>query len=576
MHSSHQREIREILVAANSGEATPEQYQRLNDLIVNDPGAARYAAEMLDQQAALAWQGVPREPLHELHVVAQAASPRGAVTPASRSEGGATLAGRHRESGRGLAWPALSAGVAFVAGTLAASYFWSTLGGDGKAPAQAAVSPSGSAYEARLVRSTACLWDRSSTGSRAIGSWLTSGESLDLLEGLAGINLSWGSGGNASVSLEGPAAMMLSAEGMPALRFGKLTANISAQRRPFVLETPVGRLEVADYGSIGVSAFGNDAEIHVFDGSATVSSAWLDPTSRDAAPLRVEAGEAVRIHADGDGELVVERHPAEQAYFVAQVSMASDALIVTPKYVNAVKASKPIGYWRLERDEWPTIPNEMGSRYECHVNGSPGRTGGLGNQALEFGVNDKGANVLCSEVLDEAIGDSYSLELWLKPSHYHVGAVVSLVGDPETPTGVIPHGMLIEMGGTGLIPTAVHHPGRVRFLHRSPASNDREVGTSCYSESPYILRKWQHVVAVKDESTMRLYVNGIQVGEGHDTNKLPAGLRLLVGELYPSRGVRPFIGQLDELALYDRALTPTEILQHYQLIRPQSSGKPSI
>jgi hypothetical protein len=256
--------------------------------------------------------------------------------------------------------------------------------------------------------------------------------------------------------------------------------------------------------------------------------------------------------------------------------MASDALIVPPKYVAAVKAAKPIGYWRLERDAWPTVPNEMGSRFECQVNGSPGRTGGLGNQALEFGVNDEGGNVLCSEVLDDAIGDSYSLELWLKPSHYHVGAVVSLVGDPETPTGVIPHGMLIEMGGTGLIPTAVHHPGRVRFLHRSPASNDRELGTSCYSESPYILRKWQHVVAVKDGSAMRLYVNGQQVGEGSDANELPAGLRLLVGELYPSRGVRPFIGQLDELALYDRALKPAEISRHYHLIRPKSSGKPSI
>ena len=67
---------------------------------------------------------------------------------------------------------------------------------------------------------------------------------------------------------------------------------------------------------------------------------------------------------------------------------------------------------------------------------------------------------------------------------------------------------------------------------------------------------------------MRLYINGVQVAEGEDPSDLPAGLRLLVGRLYPSREVRPFIGQLDELSLYNRALTSQEIEAHYRLVRP--------
>ena len=55
---------------------------------------------------------------------------------------------------------------------------------------------------------------------------------------------------------------------------------------------------------------------------------------------------------------------------------------------------------------------------------------------------------------------------------------------------------------------------------------------------------------------MRLYVNGELAAEEEDASELPAGLRLLVGRLYPSQRVRPFIGQLDELALYNRALSP--------------------
>jgi len=314
----------------------------------------------------------------------------------------------------------------------------------------------------------------------------------------------------------------------------------------------------------------------LFDGSAELESAWSSPSGPAATPLRIDSGEAVRMRSDENGELVITRHAAEQSYFVTQVSMASDTLVVPPAYVKAVQSLAPVGYWRMEGDAWPLIRNEMNPRFQCRVNGALGRTGRPGNQGLEFGVTDEGGEILCDESFDDLVGDSYSLEVWIKPSHFHVGAVVSLVGDPPTPNGVIPHGLLLEMGGSGQVPTAVHHPGRIRFLHRSPASNSHEVGTSCYSSDAYILRKWQHVVAVKDGSTMSFYINGELAGQGEDASALPAGLRMLVGRLYPSRQVRPFKGQLDELALYGRALKPEEILRHYRLVRPQPPAPPAI
>jgi hypothetical protein len=569
-----ERELREILIAANSGEASDQQLQRLDELVLSDQRLAKYCAQLLDQQAALAWQATRGEAPAGSRVDGPTAAPR---AHAGESTSG-SVQGRKR---RGPGFMSLAASIAFVLGAALTGLAWYGAETGRLAPkwfAEHESSNEKSIYEAQLIRTTACLWDPSSTGSRQIGASFTSGESLDLLEGLAGIELHWSMGGNAVLSLEGPAAMMLTTEGMPTLRFGKLTANITANGRPFVLETPVGRLLIPDYGSVGVAAFGNDAEIHVFHGSASLESTWLSSGTRDAEAMRVDAGQAIRIRAGDDGKLSFERRPAEQAYFVAQVSMASDTLIVPDEYIAEVKRSKPIGYWRLEQDVWPLAPNEMGSRFECHVNGSIGRTGHPGNQALEFGVTDQGGDVLCNEVFDDAIRDSYSLELWIKPSHYHVGAVVSLVGDPDPHTGVIPHGMLLELGGSGRMPTAGHHPGRIRFLHRSPASHERDAGTSCYSVDSYMLRRWQHLVAVKDGAAMKLYINGELVGEGRDTNELPTGLRLLIGRLYPdsSRSVRPFIGQLDELAIYDRALSPEEIAKHFQLIRPKTAPKTSI
>ena len=572
---SEERELREILIAANSSEASDEQLQRLDTLVRSDQRLANYCARLLDQQAALAWQATRGESPTDIRSDGPVATVRSHVAETAKRP-------MSRLKGRGPWFLALAASIAFALGAALTGLAWYGTESGRMEPSWLAERKSASDeiadYEAQLIRTTACLWDPSSTGSRQIGTSFTSGESLDLLEGLAGIELNWSMGGSAVLSLEGPAAMMLTTEGMPTLRFGKLTANITANGRPFVLETPVGRLLVPDYGSVGVSAFGNDAEIHVFHGSATLESTWLGTGAREAESMRVDAGQAVRIRAGDDGKVTFERRPAEQAYFVAQVSMTSDTLLVPDEYVAEVKRSKPIGYWRLEQDVWPLAPNEMGTRFECHVNGSIGRTGHPGNQALEFGVTDQGGDVLCNEVFDDVIRDSYSLELWIKPSHYHVGAVVSLVGDPDQQTGVIPHGMLLELGGSGRMPTAGHHPGRIRFLHRSPASNDRDAGTSCYSVDSYTLRRWQHVVAVKDGPAMKLYINGELVGEGRDTNELPTGLRLLIGRLYPNApiSVRPFIGQLDELAIYDRALSPEEIAKHFQLIRPKTVRKTSI
>ena len=66
---------------------------------------------------------------------------------------------------------------------------------------------------------------------------------------------------------------------------------------------------------------------------------------------------------------------------------------------------------------------------------------------------------------------------------------------------------------------------------------------------------------------MELYVDGNLAAEARDESSLAAGQRLVVGRLALSVDSRlQFIGQLDELAVYDRALTLEEIGVHYKLI----------
>lgn len=426
-------------------------------------------------------------------------------------------------------------------------------------------------FTAFITGTTACQWD-GVPPKHGVGSGIQSGESLHLLEGLARFDLSWGGRGFAALSLEGPAALVFTSEGMPSMRFGRLNASVQSDSGEFRLETPIGKLRVPGFASIGVSAFGNEGEVHVFGGSAVLEAAWS--FADQTVPIVIEPGRAIRIKPDANGVPQVTHHAADGQYFAAHLEMDSQVLTIPKAYVRDVQELNPVGYWRFERDAWPLVPNEMGPRFACRVQGELAQVAYNDNHAVEFGLSDVGGAISSAEAFDGVFDKSYSVECWVKPSHYHFGAMVSLIGAVEDKSSPPPHGMLLELGGSGSIPTAIVHPGRIRFLHRSPPS--RLNGTSCFSKKAYQLRKWQHVVATKEGAKMALYINGKLAARGMDEDTLPTGLTLLVGRLYPYHNSRTFAGQLDELAIYDKALKPEEITRHYELARPRKPTSPSI
>ena len=61
--------------------------------------------------------------------------------------------------------------------------------------------------------------------------------------------------------------------------------------------------------------------------------------------------------------------------------------------------------------------------------------------------------------------------------------------------------------------------------------------------------------------------------EAQDPGTTPDGLQMHVGQLYRGDPIdRSFVGELDEVAVYDRALTPAEIEAHAELGRPGHSN----
>lgn len=596
------REMLEIVLAATSGDATERQLARLSELVVGDPTLARYAVELMNQEAWLNWHGsqVSTSKMLEQLALTKPTSPRvdEASVRLSRIGGAiearkeARCSCRHDEAspyqnrptiryggiGKSVVRPRLKPfllvasllAVGALIGTLATMSFQRTK--------QLAIADESSLYSARFVQGTACVWGPGGGQPRTENGRLRSGESLNLIEGLAEIELDLASGGGGTVQIEGPARMVLTAEGVPSLTLGKFCADVHVGFDDFMLETPLGQVSAASDAALGIAVYGLDVEVHVFNGEVVVASPW---TSEENAVDHycVKAGESLRLVAADSQAVSVSQGDAEPARFASRTSMGTDRLEISPDYVKQVLDAQPLVYWRFERLENGAVPNEVGDEFRGIVYGSPGWVAQGDNRAIEFGVGLSDevlhARVESSESFSNRVSDSYSIEAWIKPSHYHLGTVSSLVRNLDDPNRPSAHGALLELGGPLTTPSTIEHPGRIRFLHRDPPSDDAMAGTSCFSKGPYELRRWEHVVAVKDGGEMRLYINGGLVGKAGDNTKLSPGMTLLVGQLDRNRDWRRFVGQLDELAIYNRALSDGEIRAHYELVRPKQKSPPS-
>ncbi len=92
----------------------------------------------------------------------------------------------------------------------------------------------------------------------------------------------------------------------------------------------------------------------------------------------------------------------------------------------------------------------------------------------------------------------------------------------------------------------------------------------------HTINTWQHVLSVRDSNFILLYVDGVQVDSvGSSSNKTPyygsGSVKAMIG--IRNDLSRPFDGKIDDVCIYNRALSRQEIKQLYNHQRTSSISK---
>ncbi len=256
----------------------------------------------------------------------------------------------------------------------------------------------------------------------------------------------------------------------------------------------------------------------------------------------------------------------DRALSAAEIQEHRDAGLAGDDYCSGVASFVPfpddtISLWQLDE---PTPKTAIGT-YEDAFNGNtatgnvnPTATAGIVNGAQAFNrANATQINVPADNSFDWQSNESFSVEFWVKIDTGTPSTDQVIVGRNDLPTT----GLNWWIGVEGVDGT----PGNVSFILRETNGFGRElsgVGNISLADGA-----WHHVVAVRDESTDDnvIYVDGIEQGRvnhNYVTKFGSATAELNIGWLDTGTGFH-FDGLIDEVALYDRALSQVEIQEHH-------------
>jgi hypothetical protein len=214
-----------------------------------------------------------------------------------------------------------------------------------------------------------------------------------------------------------------------------------------------------------------------------------------------------------------------------------------------------VSYWRLGESSGTVACDSAGSNSGVYQTGTTlGQPGAIANDpdtAVAFNGTSGWVQVPGSSSLN--VGDRFSIEAWVRRGS--VGTAASQV-------------IASKQNGDWVL---LFNSSNQLVLRRSNVA-DVVASTVAVTDTS----RWHYVVATKDGSSVHLYLDGVDVtGTVSNQTMVDNTLPLSIGQ---SSSGAWFNGTIDEVALYNVALTPAQVSNHYSAppTPPSNTALPTI
>jgi hypothetical protein len=221
------------------------------------------------------------------------------------------------------------------------------------------------------------------------------------------------------------------------------------------------------------------------------------------------------------------------------------------RYGTLVAADAPRDLWRLD-EQGSTAHDAIGTadgqyRVWAHELTADGPLAGEPDISSRFkGTADAVAVPGAPDVFTGT--HAYTVELWVRP--LGIDGTYRYLFSRETTTSAGRQGTGVWIQSRGI--------GFERYRDG--------IGTSVTVATGLAVGEWSHVVASYDGTYMRLFVNGVMVNAKQTTTPLLAGGTLELGA-GAGGGSGYLFADLDDVALFDRAVTRSHVAAHYARAR---------
>ena len=219
------------------------------------------------------------------------------------------------------------------------------------------------------------------------------------------------------------------------------------------------------------------------------------------------------------------------------VYLVSFVLVLSVALTNVAKAADPdlIGWWRLDDGSGMTAADFSGNGNDGALQGNPQWVTGQVGGALQFNGVDEYVEVPHADIL--TVDNEVTIMAWINAErHTNPGENwqgIMAKGNPRS------YSLYTEVG---------------QSLHFSTGG----VGTVSSMDVP--LNEWVHVCAQVISGGHQYYINGEDAGTGGSGISLPGAAdtaTVLIGDARD--GNREFLGMMDDVRIYSRALTQEEV-----------------